>query len=64
MRLEKLYYRAFNSWRGKAGAFAKNRNWELLKLSNKQKLRYFYKWADAAGFNQEMKNQMIESNYV
>ncbi len=63
-RLEYLYKKSWYHWRGKAGAYAKSNNKELLKLSNNQKLRYFNKWADYTGVTSEFKLEYIKARLV
>ena len=59
-----LYKRYWLCWRGKAGAFAKSGNKEMLKLSNEQKFRYFHKYCDNSGMNTEIKESLIKNKMV
>ena len=58
-----LYKKAWLSWRGKAGAWAKNKNHKL-ELANAQKYRYFKKWADSVGIDEDTRLILIKNKYV
>jgi hypothetical protein len=52
------------SWRGKAGAYAKSGNIILRDLSNRQKLRYFNKYADSVCMPSSIRNKLIDSYQI
>lgn len=64
MKLEYLYKKNWYHWRGKAGAYAKSGNKELLKLSNEQKVRYFNKYCDIDNLSLEYRKEIIKYKLV
>ncbi len=62
-RLKIIYRNAWSSWKGKAGGFAKSEN-PLVKLANKQKHRYFNKYADLSGISEEQRAILIKNKFI
>ena len=52
-RIEKLYWKCFQSWNGKRKAFAKHKRKRLLAISTYQANRYFDKWAATIPFTKK-----------
>ena len=61
--MKELVYKNWLFWRGRAGAYAKNKN-DKLEFCNSQKLRYFNKYAILAGLPGENINTLIKERFI
>jgi hypothetical protein len=64
IRKRRLFRNAYESWRGKAGGYAKSKNTEMLKLANRQSIRYGTQYFDLLGFTDEQKYMLLKVHYT